>query len=105
MEALSVLRDESLAKRANELGEIFRGEIRALNHPMISMVRGKGLLNAIVINDPNPEAAWNLCLRMKDRGLLAKPTHGDKIRLAPTLVITREQIGNSIEILRESLNA
>ena len=105
MEALSVLRDESLAKRANELGEIFRGEIRALNHPMISIVRGKGLLNAIVINDPNPEAAWNLCLRMKERGLLAKPTHGDKIRLAPTLVITKEEIGGAIEILRESLNA
>jgi ornithine--oxo-acid transaminase len=105
MEALSVLRDESLAKRANELGEIFRGEIRTLNHPMISIVRGKGLLNAIVINDTNPEAAWNLCLRMKERGLLAKPTHGDKIRLAPTLVITKEEIEGAIEILRESLNA
>jgi ornithine--oxo-acid transaminase len=105
MEALKVLRDEGLADRAAELGEIFRQQLRALNHPLISIVRGKGLLNAIVINDPNPEAAWNLCLRMKDRGLLAKPTHGDKIRLAPTLVITKEEIGGAIEILRESLNA
>ncbi len=105
MEALRVLKDEGLAERANELGEIFRAGIRAIDNPMISIVRGKGLLNAIVINDPNPEAAWNLCLRMKERGLLAKPTHGDKIRLAPTLVIAREQIQDAIEILRESLHA
>ena len=103
MEALKVLREERLAERAAELGELFRSELRAMNHPLISLVRGKGLLNAIVINDPDPDAAWNLCLRMKEGGLLAKPTHGDKIRLAPTLVITREQILNATDILYTSL--
>ncbi len=105
MEALKVLREERLADRAAELGELFRSELRAMNHPLISLVRGKGLLNAIVINDPDPDAAWNLCLRMKEGGLLAKPTHGDKIRLAPTLVITREQILNATDILYTSLGA
>ena len=99
MEALKVLKEEGLAERASALGELFRQEIRALGHPLISIVRGKGLLNAIVINDPNPEAAWNLCLRMKERGLLAKPTHGDKIRLAPTLVITKEQLLEAVGII------
>jgi ornithine--oxo-acid transaminase len=103
MEALKVLRVEGLAERAAELGELFRSELRAMDHPLISLVRGKGLLNAIVINDPDPDAAWNLCLRMKERGLLAKPTHGDKIRLAPTLVITREQIGDALDIIANSL--
>ena len=105
MEALKVLREERLAERAAELGELFRSELRAMRHPLISLVRGKGLLNAIVINDPDPDAAWNLCLRMKEGGLLAKPTHGDKIRLAPTLVITREQILNATDILYTSLGA
>ncbi|MFM7672820.1 MAG: ornithine--oxo-acid transaminase [Bacteroidota bacterium] len=105
MEALRVLKDESLTENAAELGELFRTKIRALNNPRISIIRGKGLLNAIVINDPNPEAAWNICLRMKDHGLLAKPTHGDKIRLAPTLVITRDQIMYAIDILRKSLDS
>ncbi len=105
MEALKVLREERLAERAAELGELFRSELRAMNHPLISLVRGKGLLNAIVINDPDPDAAWDLCLRMKEGGLLAKPTHGDKIRLAPTLVITREQILNATDILYTSLGA
>jgi ornithine--oxo-acid transaminase len=105
MEALRVIREEKLVENAAELGELFRSEIRAMNHPMISLVRGKGLLNAIVINDPDPDAAWDLCLRMKEGGLLAKPTHGDKIRLAPTLVITREQILNATDILYTSLGA
>ena len=105
MEALKVLREARLAERATELGELFRSELRAMYHPLISLVRGKGLLNAIVINDPDPDAAWNLCLRMKEGGLLAKPTHGDKIRLAPTLVITREQILNATDILYTSLGA
>lgn len=103
MEALRVIREEKLAENAAELGELFRSEIRAMNHPMISIVRGKGLLNAIVINDPDPDAAWNLCLRMKDRGLLAKPTHGDKIRLAPPLVITRMQMEDAVEIIKLSV--
>ena len=105
MEALKVIQEEGLMENAANLGELLRAGIRSLNSPMISLVRGKGLLNAIVINDPNPDAAWNLCLRMKEGGLLAKPTHGDKIRLAPTLVITREQILNATDILYTSLGA
>jgi ornithine--oxo-acid transaminase len=105
MEALKVIREEKLAENAAELGGWFREQLRALDHPMISVVRGKGLLNAIVINDPNPDAAWDLCLRMKNNGLLAKPTHGDKIRLAPTLVITRPQMEDAIGIIKGSLES
>ncbi|MBM3431932.1 MAG: ornithine--oxo-acid transaminase [Bacteroidetes bacterium] len=105
MEALRVLKDENLAENAKKLGTIFREGIRQLNSPMITLVRGKGLLNAIVINNSDPEAAWNICLRMKDRGLLAKPTHGDKIRLAPTLVIKEEQIRKAVAIIGESLRS
>jgi ornithine--oxo-acid transaminase len=103
MEALKVIREEKLAENAAELGGWFREQLRALDHPMISLVRGKGLLNALVINDPNPDAAWDLCLRMKNNGLLAKPTHGDKIRLAPTLVITQNQMEDAIGIIHESV--
>jgi ornithine--oxo-acid transaminase len=103
MEALKVIREEKLAENAAELGGWFREQIRALDHPMISVVRGKGLLNAIVINDPNPDAAWDLCLRMREHGLLAKPTHGDKIRLAPTLVISNENMIESVGMIRNSL--
>ena len=105
MEALKVIREEKLAENATELGGWFQEQLRALDHPMISLVRGKGLLNAIVINDPNPDAAWDLCLRMKNNGLLAKPTHGDKIRLAPTLVITRSQMEDAIGIIKGSLES
>lgn len=105
MEALKVIREEKLAENAAELGGWFREQLRALDHPMISLVRGKGLLNALVINDPNPDAAWDLCLRMKNNGLLAKPTHGDKIRLAPTLVITQNQMEDAIGIIKGSLES
>jgi len=105
MEALKVIKEEKLSENAVELGGWFREQLRALDHPMISLVRGKGLLNAIVINDPNPDAAWDLCLRMKNNGLLAKPTHGDKIRLAPTLVITRPQMEDAIGIIKGSLES
>jgi ornithine--oxo-acid transaminase len=105
MEALKVIREEKLAENAAGLGGWFREQLLELDHPMISLVRGKGLLNAIVINDQNPDAAWDLCLRMKDNGLLAKPTHGDKIRLAPTLVITRPQIEDAIGIIKQSLGS
>jgi ornithine--oxo-acid transaminase len=76
--ALEVLKEERMAERALKLGEIFRNGIRALQSPFIKLVRGKGLLNAIVIEHPDPEAAWRLCLELKENGLLAKPTHGDK---------------------------
>jgi ornithine--oxo-acid transaminase len=103
MASLQVLQEENMAKNAEELGRYFREKISAMDSPFISAVRGKGLLNAIVINHTNKEAAWDLCLRLKDNGLLAKPTHGDKIRLAPPLVITREQLDECITILEKSL--
>ncbi|MFC3197472.1 ornithine--oxo-acid transaminase [Parapedobacter deserti] len=101
--ALEVIKDERLAERADELGEHFRERIRALDHPNIKEVRGKGLLNAVVIKHGNPEAAWKLCLALKEDGLLAKPTHGDKIRFAPPLVITKEQLDECISIIGKSL--
>ena len=103
MEALQVLKDERLAANAQELGELFRQELRALQSPYIRQVRGKGLLNAIVIGHPRADAAWELCLALKDNGLLAKPTHGDKIRFAPPLVITKAEIEESVEIIKDSL--
>lgn len=102
--ALKVLKDENLAEKAQELGTHFRAQIEALNSPYIKLVRGKGLLNAIVIDHPQADAAWNLCLELKENGLLAKPTHGDKIRFAPPLVITKEQIDECVEIIRKSLH-
>ena len=101
--ALQVLKDERLADNAAALGTLFRKEILDLNSPYIREVRGMGLLNAIVIDHPKPDAAWQLCLALKENGLLAKPTHGDKIRLAPPLVITRKQILECVDILKASL--
>jgi ornithine--oxo-acid transaminase len=101
--ALEVLKEERLAENAATLGNLFRQEIRDLDSPFIREVRGMGLLNAIVIDHPKPDAAWQLCLALKENGLLAKPTHGDKIRLAPPLVITRQQILECVEILRASM--
>ncbi|PWU03212.1 MAG: ornithine--oxo-acid transaminase [Bacteroidetes bacterium] len=102
-EALKVLREENLAQNAEQMGALLRDEIRALQSPLISDVRGKGLLNAIEIKHSDAHAAWEICLLLKEYGLLAKPTHGDKIRLAPPLVIQREQILESVEILKRSL--
>src|SRR5690606_36000361 len=101
--ALEVIKAEALAERAEELGVYFREQLQQLNHPNILKVRGKGLLNAIVIQHSNPEAAWQLCVALKNHGLLAKPTHGDKIRFAPPLVITKEQMDDGIRIIRKSL--
>ena len=101
--ALEVLRDERLPENAATLGELFRQEIRKLQSPHIAEVRGKGLLNAIVIRHHRTDAAWELCLALKEQGLLAKPTHGDKIRLAPPLVIDRQQLLECVDIVRESL--
>lgn len=102
--ALKVLKEERLAENAEAMGEVLRNELQKLNSPFISLVRGKGLLNAIVIEHSDPDAAWNLCLRLKENGLLAKPTHGDKIRFAPPLLITREQILECVNIIAGSLN-
>jgi ornithine--oxo-acid transaminase len=104
MASLRVLKDEKLDEKADTLGEYFRKEITRLNSPLIRAVRGKGLLNAIVINHPDPEAAWEICLQLKENGLLAKPTHGDKIRLAPPLVITKEQLDECIRIISLTLS-
>jgi ornithine--oxo-acid transaminase len=101
--ALQVLKDERLTENARDMGELFRQELRQLRSPYILQVRGKGLLNALVIEHPRADAAWELCLALKDNGLLAKPTHGDKIRLAPPLVITRAEILECVEIVRDSL--
>lgn len=104
MAALDVLREERLDENAAVLGDLFRDRLRALRSPFVDTVRGKGLLNAIVVRHPSPDAAWDLCLALKDNGLLAKPTHGDKIRLAPPLTITREQLLECVDIIRHSLD-
>ncbi len=103
MAALQVLKDEEMAENATKMGELLRSELTKLNSPLISTIRGKGLLNAIVINHENPEAAWDLCLILRDNGLLAKPTHGDKIRFAPPLTITSDQILECVGIIQKSL--
>jgi len=103
MASLSVLIDEKMAENAETLGQYFREKIEALNSPHVKLIRGKGLLNAIVVDHTNREAAWDLCLQLKENGLLAKPTHGDKIRFAPPLVITKEQIDECVGIIAESL--
>jgi ornithine--oxo-acid transaminase len=101
--ALTVLKEEKMMENAAAMGELLRQELAALNSPYISTIRGKGLLNAIVIRHEHPEAAWDLCLALKDNGLLAKPTHGDKIRFAPPLLITAAQIRESVQIIAKSL--
>ena len=104
--ALEVIKNEQLAENAFELGEYFRNELRSKlgDCSLVSLVRGKGLLNAVVINDTEEsETAWNLCLTLRDNGLLAKPTHGNIIRFAPPLVMTKEQIDECIEIIVRSV--
>ena len=102
--ALKVLRDQNLAANAYEMGVLFRSELEKINSSFISIVRGKGLLNAIEVTHQNPNAAWDFCIVLKQNGLLAKPTHGNKIRFAPPLIITRDQILESIAIIQKSLN-
>lgn len=104
--ALDVVAEEKLSERAEELGQLFRAEINKLikKTDLITKVRGKGLLNAILINDtPESSTAWNLCLQLKENGLLAKPTHGNIIRLAPPLVITEEQLLDCVKILEKTI--
>ncbi|MBD8016924.1 ornithine--oxo-acid transaminase [Kaistella pullorum] len=105
--ALDVVAEENLSERAENLGQLFRAEIQKLieKTDLISGVRGKGLLNAVLINDtPESKTAWNLCLKLKENGLLAKPTHGNIIRLAPPLVITEEQILDCVEIISKTIS-
>jgi ornithine--oxo-acid transaminase len=104
--ALSVVRDEKLAENANILGEIFRSELNKYikTSKIAKLVRGKGLLNAILINDSeDSDTAWNICLKLRDNGLLAKPTHGNIIRFAPPLVMNEEQLRDCVSIIIKTL--
>lgn len=101
--ALEVVKDEKLAERAEYLGKIFRDEMSSVKSEMIALVRGKGLLNAIIIRPKNGKEAWDVCLKMRDMGVLAKPTHGDIIRFAPPLVISEEDLRAAIQIIKEAI--
>ena len=103
--ALQVVKDEKLEERAERLGEIFRDELRKIDSEMIELVRGKGLLNAIIIKPKNGKEAWDVCVKMADNGLLAKPTHQHIIRFAPPLVITEGQLFEALEIIKKSIFA
>jgi ornithine--oxo-acid transaminase len=107
MAALEVVANEKLAENAERLGKIFREELKKMTREnrLVKLVRGKGLLNAIVINDsPESKTAWNICLKLASNGLLAKPTHGNIIRFAPPLVMTEEQLRECISIIADTLN-
>ena len=102
--ALSVLKDEHLAENSERLGKIFRDELNAFQHPMKKLVRGKGLLNAVIIEPHKGKSAWDFCLALKENGMLAKPTHEHIIRFAPPLVITEAQIRECIDIIKKTFN-
>ncbi len=103
IKSLEVLKSEKMAENAEKMGERLRQGLINLKSPFITNIRGKGLLNAIVINHTNPDASWDLCLHLKDLGLLAKPTHGDKIRFAPPLIINEKQIDEAVAIIGAAL--
>jgi ornithine--oxo-acid transaminase len=103
IKSLEVLKTEKMAENAEKMGERLRAGLANLHSPFITTIRGKGLLNAIVIKHDNPDASWDLCLHLKDLGLLAKPTHGDKIRFAPPLIITEKQIDEAVAIIGAGL--
>ncbi|HOE04554.1 MAG TPA: ornithine--oxo-acid transaminase, partial [Bacteroidales bacterium] len=100
--ALEVVKDEKLAEKAEYLGKIFRDEMSSINSPMIELVRGKGLLNAIVIRNQPGKTAWDVCVEMKECGVLAKPTHGNIIRFAPPLVINEAQLREAIGQIKKA---
>ncbi len=101
--ALEVVKEENLADRAEKMGELFRNELNKIDSEMIELVRGKGLLNAIVIKPKGDKTAMDVCLKMAENGLLAKPTHDHIIRFAPPLVITEEQLMEAVEIIKKSI--
>lgn len=105
MEALQVIKDEKLDENAEKIGKLFRDEMSAFKTDMIELVRGKGLLNAIVIKPKNGKEAWDVCLKMKELGLLAKPTHQHIIRFAPPLVINESQMREAVEIIKTSIKS
>jgi ornithine--oxo-acid transaminase len=100
---MQVVLDEKLAENAEYLGEILRTELRSIKSDRITLVRGKGLLNAIIIQEKNGIDAWDVCIKLKENGLLAKPTHGDIIRFAPPLVINEEQILECASIIKRTI--
>ena len=102
--SLKVLKEESLAENAEVLGKLLRDELRKINSSHIKLVRGKGLLNAIIIDHAEDDAAWKLCIELMKNGLIAKPTHGDIIRFAPPLIITKDEILDCVKIIERSLN-
>ncbi len=104
--ALEVIQEENLAENAEKLGQLFRKELSAFaaTHPIIKLVRGKGLLNAIVIDDTEDSStAWDICIKLRDNGLLAKPTHGNIIRFAPPLVMTKDQLMDCVNIIKKTI--
>lgn len=103
--ALQVLQDEGMIVNAGRMGALLREGLEDIRSPFVSFVRGRGLLNAVVIDHPEPDAAWELCLQLKELGMLAKPTHGDKIRLAPPLLINEAQIAECVETIAAALRA
>ena len=106
MESLQVIKDENLAENAFKLGKIFRQAIQDANIGFVKEIRGKGLLNALEVDRPEGDGmAWDICVKLKENGLLAKPTHGNKIRLAPPLIITEEQMDTCIDILIKTLKS
>jgi ornithine--oxo-acid transaminase len=105
MTAMQVIIDENLAKNSETLGELLRTELKAIKSDRITTVRGKGLLNAIVIKEKNGISAWEVCLKLAENGLLAKPTHGDIIRFAPPLVITKDQLLDCASIIKKTIEA
>jgi ornithine--oxo-acid transaminase len=103
MVALDVIKDEKLVEKSEYLGKIFREEMRSIKSDMVELVRGKGLMNAIIIRPKNGKTAWDVCLKMKELGVLAKPTHGHIIRFTPPLVITEKQLREAIELIKKAI--
>ncbi|TNN03441.1 hypothetical protein fugu_000470 [Takifugu bimaculatus] len=103
MAALEVMEEERLAENAQRMGELLRSELSKLPKDIVTTVRGKGLLNAIIIKETKDCDAWKVCLRLRDNGLLAKPTHGDIIRLAPPLTINEEELHECVEIIQRTI--
>ena len=101
--AMEVLTEEKLADNASRMGHLFRSEMSSLKSPIVEEVRGKGLLNAIQIRPLKGKKAWDVCLTMKDNGILAKPTHDHTIRFTPPLIITESQMREAIDIIKKSL--
>lgn len=101
--ALQVMEEEKLAENAQRMGKLLRAELRKLPKDIVTTVRGKGLLNAVVIKETKDHDAWKVCLRLRDNGLLAKPTHGDIIRLAPPLIIKEDELHECVDIIQRTI--